>query len=110
MEVNNIFGKLKTEKLTTVVRPTCSNISFQLENDHTVPKGTPGHGFNGFLDISGNDDSFLKNQSQALALLQATAAEFGEDPTRIWNLLHRDINNASPDRDQQVGIFEAPTT
>jgi hypothetical protein len=32
----------------------------QLENDHTVPKGTPGHGFDGFLDISGNDDSFLK--------------------------------------------------
>jgi choline dehydrogenase len=28
---------------------------------------------------------------------------------RIWNLLHRDINNASPDRDQQVGIFENPT-
>jgi choline dehydrogenase len=81
----------------------------QLENDHTVPQGTPCHGFNGFLDISGNDDSFLKNQSQALALLQATAARFGEDPTQIWNLLHRDVSNASPDRDQQVGIFEAPT-
>jgi choline dehydrogenase len=81
----------------------------QLENDHTVPKGSPGHGFNGFLDISGNDDSFLKNQSQALALLQATAAGFGEDPGQIWNFLHRDINNASPDRDQQVGIFGNPT-
>ena len=73
-----------------------------------VPKGTPGHGFDGFLTISGNDDSFLKNQSQAITVLQATAKEFGEDPTKIWDYLHRDINNDSPDKDQQTGIFEAP--
>jgi len=80
----------------------------QLENDKIVPKGTPGHGFDGFLTISGNDDSFLKNQSQAITVLQATAKEFGEDPTKIWDYLHRDINNDDPDKDQQTGIFEAP--
>jgi choline dehydrogenase len=81
----------------------------QLENDHIVPKGTSGHGFNGFPDISGNDDAYLKNQSQAVEVLQAAAQGSGEDPNRIWDLLHRDINNDGPDRDQQTGIFETPT-
>lgn len=81
----------------------------QLENDHTVPKGTPGHGFNGFLDISRNDDAYLKSQSHVVVVLQATAQGFGEDPNKIWDLLHCNINNDSPDRDQQTGIFETPT-
>jgi hypothetical protein len=70
----------------------------QLENDHIAPNVTPDHGFNGFLGISGNDDSNPKNQSQALVVLQATAEGFGKDPNKISDLLHRDIFNNCPDR------------
>lgn len=80
----------------------------RLENNHYVPPGTPGHGFNGFLDICVNDDEELKNQTQSQVVLKATANEFGQDPNQIFELIQADINNDSPNRDQQTGIFGFP--
>jgi choline dehydrogenase len=81
----------------------------RLENDHIVPRGTPGHGFDGFLDISGNNRSFLGNQSMATAILQAAAVAFGQDPGEVLDLVLRDWNVDSPERDQMTGIFGIPT-
>ncbi|KAH7323833.1 GMC oxidoreductase-like protein [Rhexocercosporidium sp. MPI-PUGE-AT-0058] len=81
----------------------------QLENDHTVPKGTPGHGFNGFLDISLNNDESLQNQTEAQEVLMAAAKVMGQDPNKIFELLQSDMNNPSPYRDQQVGIRGFPS-
>jgi len=81
----------------------------QLENDHSVPVGTPGHGFSGFLDVTVNTPEGLKNQSEAQQVLRAVATEFGQNPDDIFELIEADLNNASPDRDNQTGIFGFPT-
>lgn len=44
-----------------------------LENNHQVAKGTPGHGFEGFLDITVNTPELLQNQSNAITVLKAAA-------------------------------------
>lgn len=80
----------------------------KLENDHSVPEGTPGHGFEGYLDITVNDDELLDNQTNAQVLLEAVAQQSGQDPNKIFDYIHRDLNNADPDRDQQTGIFGFP--
>jgi len=84
------------------------NYFIRLENDHSVPVGTPGHGFNGFLDITVNDNELLANQSGAQTVMKAIASATGQDPNKIFDLIHDDLNNASPDRDQQTGIFGFP--
>ena len=81
----------------------------QLENDHTVPRGTPGHGFNGFLDISLNSGESLSNQTEAQEVLKAAAKFMGQDPNKIFELLQTDMNNASPNRDQEVGLRGFPS-
>ncbi|KAG4421748.1 hypothetical protein IFR04_005124 [Cadophora malorum] len=81
----------------------------QLENDHTVPRGTPGHGFNGFLDISLNSGESLSNQTEAQEVLKAAAKVMGQDPNKIFELLQTDMNNASPNRDQEVGLRGFPS-
>lgn len=80
-----------------------------LENDHVVPPGTPGHGFNGFLDINVNRPQFLQNQSQAYEVMQAAAKVMGQDPAQLSNILtYSDLNNACPNHDQQQGLFGCP--
>lgn len=79
-----------------------------LETDHSVPKGTPGHGFEGYLDITVNSNENLKNQSQLLEVLAAGAKTIGQDPAKILEYTQFDHNNDSPDRDQQVGVMGFP--
>lgn len=80
-----------------------------LETDHSVPLGTPGHGFHGPLDITVNGFEFLQNQSNAYEVMQAAAKVLGQDPAKLSEIVtHRDLNNDSPDRDQQVGWFGFP--
>lgn len=82
----------------------------ELERDHnpSVPRGTPGHGFDGWLDITTNSADYLKNQSEATTVLQATAKAFGQDPSKIYDLVTRDLNNNDTDRDTQLGVFGFP--
>ena len=80
----------------------------RLENNHYVPAGTPGHGFNGYLDISLNDPEYLKSQPEAMKILQAAAKQMGDDPEKILELVRKDLNNNSPDHDQQTGVFGFP--
>jgi choline dehydrogenase len=44
-----------------------------------------------------------------VVVLQATAQNFGENPNKIWDLIHRDNNNDPPDRDKQIEMFDTPT-
>lgn len=82
----------------------------KLENDHVVKKGSPGHGFNGFLDITVNGPEFLQNQSEVTEGFKGIAAVMGEDPSKVLNYLTNgtDLNNNDPNRDQQVGLFGLP--
>jgi choline dehydrogenase len=80
-----------------------------LENDHVVPPGTPGHGFSGFLDVAVNEAEYLKNQSQATEVLKAAAKVMGQDPTKIFDIISKsDLNNDNPNRDQETGLFGFP--
>jgi choline dehydrogenase len=81
----------------------------QLENDHVVPPGTPGHGFSGPLDITVNGPQYLLNQSNAFTVLQATAKILGQNPKNLSNILtYSDLNNNDANHDQQVGLFGCP--
>jgi choline dehydrogenase len=81
----------------------------QLEHDHVVPPGTPGHGFSGPLDITVNGPEYLQNQTNAFKVLQATANSLGQNPANLSNILtYSDLNNNDADHDQQVGIFGCP--
>ena len=80
----------------------------KVENNHYVPKGTPGHGFEGYLDLRLNPPDVLANMSQSVTVLQTAAKAFGQDPEKVFELIQRDLNNDDPDRDQQVGLFGFP--
>ena len=85
-------------------------VFIELENEHnpSVPKGTPGHGFDGWLDITTNTPEYLKNQSEAQTVLKAAAKAFGQDPTKIYDLITRDMNSNDTGRDTSTGIFGFP--
>jgi choline dehydrogenase len=82
----------------------------KLENDHnpSVPKGAPGHGFNGFLDVTTNSPDFLANQTEAQTVLSSAAKAFGQDPAKLYDLITRDLNNNDKNRDSQEGLFGFP--
>ncbi|KAF8865593.1 FAD/NAD(P)-binding domain-containing protein [Acephala macrosclerotiorum] len=82
----------------------------RLENDHVVPKGTRGYGFDGFLNITANAAEFLKNQTQATKVLQATTKIISQEPSKIFEPVTNgtDFNNDDPNRDQGVGLFGFP--
>ncbi|KAK3679812.1 hypothetical protein LTR78_000188 [Recurvomyces mirabilis] len=79
----------------------------RVERNQYLSAGTFGRGFDGFLDISPNDPAVLANQPAVAAVLQAAAIASGQTGD-VFNLTQADLNNASPDRDQQVGIFGLP--
>lgn len=78
----------------------------KMENNTFLPKGTPGHGFDGWLQNSiGNaisGDEGFKTMAEQLAKVT------GGDPVKVADLVMRDINPLDPDRDQQVGVFSLP--
>ena len=80
----------------------------RIENNHHVPPGTPGHGFNGYLDIRVNEKDVLASQSHSVIMLQAAAKLLGQDPNKIYDLVQRDLNNNNPNKDQETGIFGFP--
>lgn len=78
----------------------------KMENNTFLPKGTPGHGFDGWLQNSiGNaisGDKGFKTMAEQLAKVT------GGDPAKVADLVMRDFNPLDPDRDQQVGVFSLP--
>ncbi|KAH8812992.1 hypothetical protein F5884DRAFT_879142 [Xylogone sp. PMI_703] len=80
----------------------------EFEHNNYLPKGTPGHGFNGYLDISLNDHEPLGNNSNAQVVLRSVAEASGQDKSKLFDLIETDLNNASPNRDQQTGIWGFP--
>ncbi|KAG9230894.1 hypothetical protein BJ875DRAFT_363519, partial [Amylocarpus encephaloides] len=80
----------------------------KLTNDHGVPKGTPGHGFSGYLDISVNGPEFVDNQTEVKTILEAAAKVAKQDPLRVQDFLQRDLNSQDADRDIQEGLFGFP--
>ncbi|KAK7178223.1 choline dehydrogenase [Paraphaeosphaeria sporulosa] len=86
----------------------------KLEKNQYLPPGTPGHGFDGYLEtIAGNGSAFLASP-QATEILRSMAAEAGQNATDLPKLLGADANLLSRNRDQITGLsglpFHANTT
>jgi len=80
-----------------------------VENCHYQPKGTPGHGFSGWLDdIEESDGSWLDNNTDGTALLQAVAELTGAGKnlpeSKLKALLSRDILGLDVNQ-HPLGVF-----
>ncbi|KAI1487032.1 hypothetical protein F5X96DRAFT_651883 [Biscogniauxia mediterranea] len=70
----------------------------KIETNEYLPPGTPGHGFDGYLNTTISDPSFLQQTSD----VQKVAAEIIDF---VGGDAARDINALDPDRDQNTGVF-----
>ncbi|KAH6697296.1 choline dehydrogenase [Plectosphaerella plurivora] len=82
------------------------DLFIKLERNQYLPRGTPGHGFDGYLEtVLGNGTVFLSSPP-ATAVLKAMAAEAGQDPEDLENILNIDPNQTlNPDRGQVTGLM-----
>jgi choline dehydrogenase len=83
----------------------------RLENNTYLPPGTPGHGFNGWLATSTpSPEMAWANRTAELSILSQLAATLGHgsDQAHLFERMRTDANSASPDRDQQQGLFNFP--
>jgi choline dehydrogenase len=84
----------------------------RVENNHYVPRGTPGHGFNGFIDIINGvgDGSEYQNEATVVTVLKGMISQLGLNPDKFYDYLFSDINSADPARDRTPGFFGIPYT
>ncbi|KAK4450175.1 hypothetical protein QBC34DRAFT_297467 [Podospora aff. communis PSN243] len=80
----------------------------RIEDNHHLPHGTPGHGFNGYLDTNGNDGTVWEKQPDLVQVFRAMSAKVGGNPANVIQDIQRDINNDSPNRDKTQGLFGLP--
>ncbi|KAB5533634.1 hypothetical protein GE09DRAFT_1144606 [Coniochaeta sp. 2T2.1] len=80
----------------------------RVERNHYLPRGTPGHGFDGYLDVNGNNGTLYEDQPDLVSVLKSMISETGGNPEDVIDLVQRDINNVSPDRDTTPGLYGLP--
>lgn len=76
----------------------------KLEKNQYLPRGTPGHGFDGYLQTVAGDGNAFLSSPQATEVLESMAAEAGQNPADLPNILTNDVNLLSHDRDQMIGL------
>ncbi|KAL7940581.1 hypothetical protein V8C42DRAFT_362198 [Trichoderma barbatum] len=84
----------------------------RLENCQYLPKGTIGHGFDGWFETSLTDVNLYLDDNKASLFIRSAAEVIGNRPNSTAKLnqyLTGDINNYSPTRDFTEGIFQIPT-
>ncbi|KAH8903685.1 alcohol oxidase [Coniochaeta sp. PMI_546] len=80
----------------------------RIEKNHYLPPSTPGHGFSGYLDTNGDDGTVWKNQPDLVKVFESMVSMVGGNPADVMDMVQRDINNNSPDRDTTQGLFGLP--
>jgi len=80
----------------------------RIENNHYLPRNTPGHGFDGYLDINGDNGTVWQNEPDLVQVFKSMISSVGGNPVDALQMLQRDINNNSPTRDQTQGLFGLP--
>ncbi|CAJ0555480.1 Ff.00g055450.m01.CDS01 [Fusarium sp. VM40] len=76
----------------------------KLERNQYLSRGTPGHGFDGYLKTNLGNGSIFLSSPQTTEILGAMAAEAGQNPKDLPKLLETDPNQLSPDRDHKTGL------
>ncbi|KAF2736119.1 FAD/NAD(P)-binding domain-containing protein [Polyplosphaeria fusca] len=80
----------------------------KIEHNNYLEAGTPGHGFNGWLQTIIADRSVYPSASPRLKILQAALRLLGKDPSKVIDYLVTDPNNLDPNRDKEEGLFALP--
>ncbi|KAL1798094.1 hypothetical protein ACET3X_002131 [Alternaria dauci] len=84
--------------------PRMRDIFTRIEKNLYLPPETPGHGFNGYLQLNQGDGSVHLNSPQSSAIFKSLAAAAGQNPDDLEKLLNMDPNQLSLDRDQSIGL------
>ena len=84
----------------------------RVEKNQYLPVGTPGHGFNGFINtiLGVGDGSSYKAQQGVVTVLKAMISVLGLDPDKFYDYLFSDINSDDPNRDKTDGFWGLPYT
>ncbi|KAL2142036.1 hypothetical protein VTI28DRAFT_1606 [Corynascus sepedonium] len=79
----------------------------RIEQNHYLNPGTPGHGFDGYLDTIMSNETVWDGQDDLLTALGTVSEHLGQDSDDIITNLLTDPNALIPnaERDQTEGIF-----
>ncbi|KAK8087800.1 Choline dehydrogenase [Apiospora hydei] len=80
----------------------------KLERNTYLPAGTPGHGKDGYLEVTIGDGNQYLASTQARDILAGMVQEIGQDPAKLPELLTADVNVLDPQRDTTTGAFALP--
>jgi len=81
------------------------DVFVRMESNHYLPKGTPGHGTDGYFDTNMSNGTQYKLRPAMLEVMKAEVALLGDDPEKIVEYLGRDGNYKSETRAQDTGMF-----
>ncbi|KAK2763689.1 hypothetical protein FQN54_009305 [Arachnomyces sp. PD_36] len=76
-----------------------------LENCTYRERGTPGHGFDGYLNTEAIQGSWVNGHVDGRIIMELAARAIGDDPSKLPKLLSRDLNGVDPKRDQSTGFY-----
>ena len=80
----------------------------KMEKNTYLPAGTPGHGKDGYLEVTIGDGNQYLASTQARDILTGMVKEIGQDPAKLPELLTADVNSLDPKRDTTTGAFALP--
>ncbi|KAH5672253.1 hypothetical protein HBI23_063130 [Parastagonospora nodorum] len=88
----------------------------RIERSRYLPSSIVGHGFSGWLETSLTDLTLIVQDLKVISLVLAAASGMGKNllsnllttVTGLGQVLLRDINNPSPNRDSQEGLWQVP--
>ncbi|KAH8800485.1 hypothetical protein F5884DRAFT_891519 [Xylogone sp. PMI_703] len=83
----------------------------RLEKCNYLPKGTPGHGFDGWFETSRTDVNLYLDDNKTSSVIRAAATTEGKGhlEAKFKEYLTADINNNSPTRDFTEGLYQIPS-
>lgn len=88
----------------------------RIERNEYLPRGTPGHGFKGWLGVNYADIKLALADFKLIAIIGAAAAALGntivhlfaEKVEQLISILRTDVNSDSRRRDPKEDIFQLP--
>jgi len=88
----------------------------RLERCGYLPRGTPGHGFSGWLGTNRADLKLALGDFKIVSIVAGAAAAMGhtilglipEKVSQLLGLLVRDMNSIDPHRDATQGLYQLP--
>ncbi|KAF6832166.1 choline dehydrogenase [Colletotrichum musicola] len=88
---------------TTWASSNMRKVFEKIEKNNYLPAGTPAHGFNGWFQT--NMDKTTSVTGPVAGVLTAMANDLGQNPSQLPQLVSRDSNELSANRDTSVGIY-----